>query len=177
MLQGDASALWERVGELFAEADGSLPDIALGGLTAADVGAVARVLAAHAADVAGATTLVMQGGEIVEVPVPLPSFAAAAAEVAAGQRASFHAVLSDVQVHGVKVPDLGVFVFADEVTLDYEPGPAWCAAALGALCDLLAAIRSAAPSARVEADRHFTPEWRDRFAAAIAQYAVPGGAG
>ena len=54
---------------------------------------------------------------------PLESVPNAAALVVLGEAEPIHFVLRDIDVGGVRLPDLGVFVFADQIALDYRMGP------------------------------------------------------
>ena len=49
----------------------------------------------------------------------------AAALVVSGEAEAFHLVLGGLQSQAVTIPDLGVFVFPDQLALDYRVGPAW----------------------------------------------------
>lgn len=177
MMKGSPDELWERVGALFAEPDGGLPEVTLCGLAPAEVPRVAALLGGCATDVRGAMTWDLRGDEVVEVPMDVGNLAQAAAEVVEDRRESFHCVLTGMVHSGVTIPDLGAFIFDDEIALDYAPGAHWTPPALAALADLWCAVRRLAPAVRIELDKHTRAEWRRTFADAVAQYCDPEAAG
>ena len=164
------SELWERIGPLFSDPDGDLPEIRIGGLTAAQVPLVAGLLQSHGAPLGSAVTWVPRDGDVVEVAMPMPDLEAAANEVVTGRRDPFHVVFTNVTRAGAEIPDLGMFVFQDEIAIDYEPGAAWTPRALEALCGLLCGIRRATPDVVIEYERHALERWRSAFVTAVAQY-------
>jgi hypothetical protein len=61
--------------------------------------------------------------------------------VATGDAEAFHVVLSGVVGSEQPIPDLGVFVFTDGLTLDYRMGPAWGQPQIESLLVLLRQLR------------------------------------
>ena len=63
----------------------------------------------------------------------LDSVSNAAALVVAGDAHPFVVVLGGIQAHDTTIPDLGVFVFPDQLTLFYRMGPDWDLCELGGI--------------------------------------------
>jgi len=68
----------------------------------------------------------------------------------------FHVLAPGLQFAGVVIPDLGVFVWPDEVTLDYRMGPEWGRRQLLALFELLRQL-VAATGGRMGLGQHVLP--------------------
>ena len=68
---------------------------------------------------------------------PLNSVPNAAALVVSREAKPFHFVLGNVDMSGVRLPDLGVFVFDDQIAIDYRMGEEWRSTELRALFELL----------------------------------------
>ena len=60
-----------------------------------------------------------------ESNVKLGQFSCAAEVMLKGEAESFHMLLKEVAFEGVTLPDLGAFIFKDEITLDYRRGSEW----------------------------------------------------
>jgi hypothetical protein len=96
----------------------------------------------------------------------------AAALVAAGQVPFFHALLREVRIRGEVLPDLGVFVFPDEIALDYQPGRQWNVDAFVALLTLLHQLQRLAPGATVTTEEQMASEYREAFERAYAEFSA-----
>jgi hypothetical protein len=70
----------------------------------------------------------------------------------------------------VAIPDLGVFVYPNELALDYRMGPEWDEPRVRVLFELLRQLAALDPRARVRLDRHMRPAVEQRFLAAWADY-------
>ena len=86
----------------------------------------------------------------------------AARLVVRGVAEPFHVLASGLVFAGVVLPDLGVFVWTDEVTLDYRMGPEWGRSQLLALLELLRQLVAAA-SGRVSLGQHVLPHVDAQF--------------
>jgi hypothetical protein len=160
----DPQALFARIGFLFDTDDGSLPEIRLAGLTAHQTPLVhARLRALASRTHEGASFWDRRADRAT----PLDSVPNAAALVVSGDAEAFHLLLHDPHVGDVALPALGVFVFPDEVVLDYRMGPEWGPTEVAALLALLCELRRLAPGSRVELDA--LDDVRDDFAALVAQ--------
>ena len=60
-----------------------------------------------------------------ESNVKLSQFLCAAEVMLKGEAESFHMLLKELIFEGVILPDLGAFIFKDEITLDYRRGSEW----------------------------------------------------
>lgn len=89
-----------------------------------------------------------------------------AARVGSGEAEGFHVVLGNINWMGTTLPDLGVFVDAESLVIDYRMGPEWRPAQISALLALLRHFR-------MEGGRVAVPWWgvdgERAFLAAIDQ--------
>ena len=163
----DPQTLFATIGGLFDVDDGSLPEIRLSGMSPDDTPRLYTRLRALAAEIREGARFrdrrVARDAGVDSVPN-------AAALVAAGDAEPFHFILVSPQVGGVTLPDLGVFVFRDEIALDYQMGPAWGPSEVTAFLGLLDALARSAPGSRLELDETATTDERERFAASVALY-------
>jgi hypothetical protein len=73
--------------------------------------------------------------------------------------------------NGVVIPDLGVFVFPDEIALDYSMGEEWNPANVAAFFELLIQLQGIDPTAVITPSQvYFGPESHERFARALALF-------
>jgi hypothetical protein len=86
----------------------------------------------------------------------------AARLVACGAAEPFHILAPGLEFAGAVIPDLGVFVWPDEVTLDYRMGPEWGRQQLLALFELLRQL-AAVTGGRVSLGRHVAPHVDTQF--------------
>ena len=93
-----------------------------------------------------------------------------------GDAEAFHLILQDPHVGAVALPELGIFVFPEEIALDYRPGPEWGVTEVAALVELLCELLRIAPGSRVDLEEHALAEVRAQFAAAVARYCKRRGA-
>jgi hypothetical protein len=94
----------------------------------------------------------------------------AARRVVSESAESFHFLLQSVQRGGAVIPDLGVFVSADLVILDYRMGGSWGSPQLAALFDLLHELQRLAPEAKIKLEDHILPEYHRRFDRLLSEY-------
>lgn len=132
--------------DLFDTDDGSLPEIridfASNSSTVAGYGILAR-RGAIAGDNPSFWSIAHQAER------PLESVENAAALVVAGEAESFHVVFRGIRAEGAVIPDLGVFVFPDQLALDYRMGSEWGPPELGALFLLVSELVALEPGASV----------------------------
>lgn len=77
--------------------------------------------------------------------------------VARGVAEPFHVLASALRFRGAVIPDLGVFVWPDEITFDYRAGPEWTEPQLLALFELLRQIVAEA-GGQVSLGKHVLPK-------------------
>ena len=78
---------------------------------------------------------------------PVSSVPNAAALVVSGEAEAFHVVLEDIRCGDVTLPDLGVFVFQDQLCIDFRMGEHWGPAELAGFFGLLADLADLDPKA------------------------------
>lgn len=72
-------------------------------------------------------------------------------------------VFGGIQSGIVAIPDLGVFVFPDQLSLDYRMGPAWGPSELEAFFGLLGELASLDPDASLSLEEGMLPDVVARF--------------
>ena len=123
------------IAKYFKSDDGSLPEIEL----SFDAPGLMIVAFQHlydrgAINVSEAESMVWSIASQSERPYAGP---ADATLVASGEIEPFHVVLRGVLGSDFPIPDLGIFVSTDSLTLDYRMGPDWGQAEIGSLIELL----------------------------------------
>src|SRR5687768_7482029 len=115
--------LWAELHDLFDTDDGSLPEVRVDFADKQAVIAAFAELRSRGQDAAngGATFWSIAHSEAC----PLSSVPNAAELVVSGEAEPFHLLLRGIDIGGVRLPDLGVFVFDDEIAIDYHMGPQW----------------------------------------------------
>lgn len=135
---------WERLRWLFDTDDGALYQIRLTGLEEAGVVAGFEFVRSRSAVTPDA--LFWHTG--LERDERVAGYPDAARLVARGVAEPFHVLAPGLEFVGAVIPDLGVYVWPDELTLDYRMGPEWGRPQLIALFELLRQL--AAAGGRVE---------------------------
>ena len=157
---------WTKWCTVFLEDDGSLPEVRLTSVSPASVSAIFASLKAAALSLADTALWLVED----ERSVSLSEVADPGALVARGEVQFFHSVLRDVRVGTSLLPELGVFVAQDEVSLDWRGGPDWSRTTFLALLDLLCELTRIAPEARVTTEPFVLPEYQSAFEAAFTQH-------
>jgi hypothetical protein len=164
-----AEELWRHLSPLFAEDDGSLPEIRLTNLTAWEAAAIYEELRARAhplrSDQVAWHEPRNENVQLAELPN--------AGLLAARAELNLHVVLTGISSHGVVVPDLGVSVWPGEVALDYRMGDDWNAVSVAAFVDLLSDLFPLSEGLVLEPApevHSFDERTRDEFRRAVAQY-------
>jgi hypothetical protein len=137
--------VWKKLRFLFDTDDGSLPTVRVTELSGAGVVAVVDFLRSRAAVQAGAIFWHRARNRDER----FDDHPDAAALVARGQADEFHFLASRLSFRGVVLPDLGVSVRPDEITLDYRMGKEWGEPQVLALFELLRQKAALDPGARV----------------------------
>jgi hypothetical protein len=153
--------LWTELHDYFDTDDGSLPEVRV---DFADKQAVIRAFAelrARGKDVThrGSTFWSVTDAK----DCPLDSVPNAAALVVSGEAQPFHFVLRDIEMSGVRLPDLGVWIFDDQIAINYRMGEEWGSTTLRALLGLLLAISHLDPKSSVTLDPKALPDVAERF--------------
>jgi hypothetical protein len=152
--------LWSELRDHFEIDDGSLPEIRV---DYADPEAMIRgyaTLREQARNVHGHLSFWSISDEEAR---PLDSVPNAATLVVSGEAEPFHVLLVGVQPRGITLPDLGVFVDADRLTLDYRMGDEWGPAEVESLFALLSSLAAFDPRSSVSLQEGVLPEVEARF--------------
>lgn len=149
---------WERLRWLFDTEDGALYDVRLSELDEAGVVAAFGFIRSRSAITPDALfwqTQLERNERVADHPD-------AARLVIRGVAEPFHVLASGLTLAGVVLPDLGVFVWPDEVTLDYRMGPEWGRPQLLALFECLRQMVAVA-GGRVNLGGHVVPHADAQF--------------
>lgn len=156
--------LWEQVGDLFADDDGSLPEVWLGEVSPDGCEAVWRRLAGIAASIPDDRTAY---SVVLEAEVPINRQPDLVGQIMRGELQSVHVVLTGISWAGVPIPDLGLFISVGSigrVALDYRMGEGWHPLSLGAFARLLGTLRDLAPGGVLSFESNSAPMvWIDAF--------------
>jgi hypothetical protein len=159
-------SVWKRLHFLFDTDDGALYDVRLTELQAEDV-AIAFDFLRSRAQMDLHATFWHRGLDREE---RLDAYSNPARLVADGVAEPFHVLAQGLSLRGVTLPDLGVFVWPDEITLDYFKGPAWGEPQVLALFELLRQLVALAPGSRVHLCEHTLPKVDRLFVEAWSAY-------
>jgi hypothetical protein len=162
--------LWNELRGLFDTDDGSLPEVRVDYVDTTATVAGYALLRRRAARVVTANAHFISTTDSAERAVD--SVPNAAALVVSGEAEAFHVVLGGIQTESVTIPDLGIFVFPDQLALDYRMGPAWGPKELEALFDLLGELVALDPRASVSFEEGVLPEVVARFTSAWRRWAA-----
>jgi hypothetical protein len=160
------AAAWSKLRALFDTDDGSLPAVRLTELTAEGVAAAYAFLRARAS----VRPDLVFWHRALDREERLDAWPNPARLVAAGEADPFHFLATGLAFGGVALPDLGVFICPDEVSLDYRMGPEWGEHRLLALFELLRQLSALDPRARVRHDPHLLPAAERRFLEEFSAY-------
>jgi hypothetical protein len=160
-----AAELWDQLHDLFDTDDGSLPDIEINNLSGEEVVNIYAYLRAQS-ELTSNEQYFWSKTENKDVQVD--SVANAALLVVSGEAEAFHIVVRGLAFGGAGIPDLGIFVFEDSISLDYRMGPEWGPAELNALFLCFCKILKIAPLAQVILP--LIDYWNKRFNTALRQY-------
>lgn len=80
-----------------------------------------------------------------ESNVKLSHFTCAAETMLNGEAEAFHMMLKKTKFDGVTLPDLGAFIFRDEITLDYRRGSEWTEKVIKAFLRLIKTVMVTSP--------------------------------
>jgi hypothetical protein len=158
---------WKPVQEVFSYNDGSLPDINFDFANTRVVADAYAVVQRQASVLTSVDAYYWSKSKQKECPI---SFRDNPAElVLRGEAEPFHVVFGGITSDaGHKIPDLGVFVLADDyLALDYRMGPEWSQEAIEGLFVLMERISSLAPCTITHTTNTHDPEGKillDAFA-------------
>ncbi|MEU7894211.1 hypothetical protein AB0B45_15280 [Nonomuraea sp. NPDC049152] len=139
-------ALWDDLGELFAEDDGSLPEVHLDEVSELGAAAIWRHLLTHAGPLDDhwvVYSAAFDSNVLVNQQADLVS------QIFAGRLEAFHVVLTKVRFDDLPIPDLGVAIGPGNISLDYRMGEGWNPITLGAFAHLLGDLRALDPCCQI----------------------------
>ena len=143
---------WDRLRSMFDTDDGGLYDIRLTGLDEPGLEMAFDFVRSRSSINPHSFLWHLELGRDVRV-VDYPD---AARLVARSVASPFHVLAQGLSFDGTVIPDLGMFLWPDEVTFDYRMGPDWGTPQLFALFELLRQV-AAATGGRVGLGQHVLP--------------------
>jgi hypothetical protein len=153
------TGVWDRLHWLFDTDDGSLPEVLLTNLSVEGVAAIYAFLRSRG-DKASSFAFWHRSLDREEQIDAWPN---AALLVATGQAEAFHFMATGLAFDNVVIPDLGVFVFPEEIALDYRMGRDWDERRVLALFELLRQFVGLDPNARVKLNTGYLPSVEATF--------------
>ncbi|MFD2178572.1 hypothetical protein [Veronia pacifica] len=130
---------WDSLLEIFGTDDGSLPDIELGHLSADEVIRGYEFIRNHAARISSKEPSYWSTSKDCDVPFGFEDNPAI--QVISGEAESFHLCFDGLNSpSGKHIPELGLFVFTDCLSLDYRMGPQWNKEAVQGLFELISCM-------------------------------------
>ena len=160
-------AIWDLVQDLFEEEDGSLPDILIAEIAPEAIARVYGYLRTHSTVI---TKYPYFWDKARNQEAHVDSVPNAAQRLLEGMAEPFHIVLRGLTFRNTEIPDLGVFVFADKIILDYHAGKEWSESQVLALFELLRHICNIDPNARIKYDEDSVPDFKQRFQRAWSMF-------
>ena len=164
-LRGEASGsggywldTWDRLRWLFDTDDGGLYDIRLSVLDEAGLVKAFEFIRSRA-NITPDALFWHTGLQQDQRAADYPDMARL---VVQGVAEPFHVLASGLEFASVVLPDLGVYLWQDELTLDYRMGPEWARPQLLALFELLRQLAGTA-GGRVGLGRHVLPHVNAQF--------------
>ena len=160
--------LWTQLHDLFDTDDGSLPEVRV------DYSDTTAMVTEYALLRERAVDALTQNphfwSNVHKEERPLDSVSNPAALVASGEAAPFHVVFGGIRFCGVTIPDVGVFVFPDELVLDYRMGSPWGPKELEAFFQLLVELSAFDPQTSLSLEDGVLAEVVARFQQARRRY-------
>lgn len=127
--------------------DGYLPDVSVSGYDSKEVPQVFNRLI----NMSSPSSLESELWHLpTEANVKLSNFDCAAELVVRGEAEPFHMMLKKPMYLGVELPDLGAFIFQENITLDYRRGPEWSYRILATFLTFINTVMLLKPSITVE---------------------------
>ena len=152
--------LWKELHYLFDTDDGSLPEIWIVNLSKEGVVAIFSYLQNACRAIAnGAVFWSLEDQQ----EKPINSVPNAADLVVQGRAEPFHLLCQGLTYDGVVLPDIGAFVFGNQIALDYRMGKEWDALKLRALFGILKEAKTIDSRARISIEEYASPQVRKQF--------------
>ncbi|HEU4387011.1 MAG TPA: hypothetical protein VFV34_04395 [Blastocatellia bacterium] len=156
----EAEQLWKEVHHLFDTDDGSLPEIWIVNLSKQGVVAIFSCLQNACRAIANGTVFWSLEDQQER---PIKSVPNAADLVVQGRAEPLHFLCQGLTYEGVVLPDIGVFVFGDQIALDYRMGKEWDAVKVNALFGILKEAKKLDSRARISIEDYAAPQMRKQF--------------
>ena len=128
---------WIDLKTYFDLDDGFLPEVSVEGYNPAEIVSTFNQLVS----ISSPSSLESELWHIpTESNVKLSQFACAAEVMLRGEAETFHMLLKQPTFEGITLPDLGAFIFKNEIILDYRRGPEWTEQVVNAFLRLISKL-------------------------------------
>ncbi|HNX75233.1 MAG TPA: hypothetical protein PLM07_13045 [Candidatus Rifleibacterium sp.] len=162
--------LWNQIHDIFDEDDGSYPEICICGLTTPEVIAAYRLIRNQARFLVGKPRFLHhETGSETE----LDQVACAATLVCEQKASPFHFMVRNLTINRREVHEIGVFVFANAIAIDYEKSRIWGESQIEGLLRLVNQILGSAEKAFLRFEETLGPADRQRIETALHRLANP----
>jgi hypothetical protein len=130
---------WDSLLELFGTDDGSLPDIELNKLLGDEVVRGYEFVRKHSGRISSKEPSYWSTSKDCDVLFTYEDNPAKL--VVSGEAESFHLCFDEIiSPAGKRIPELGLFVFADSLSFDYRMGPQWEIEAIQGLFEFISSM-------------------------------------
>lgn len=130
---------WDGLQEIFRKDDGSLPDIELSNLSAEEVIYGYAFIRNHAERISSKEPSFWSSLKNCDISFSYEDNPAT--HVVFGEAEPFHLCFGGIKSpSGQSIPELGLFVFVDSLSLDYRMGPQWSLQAIQGLFELISCM-------------------------------------
>ncbi len=130
---------WDGLLGIFGTDDGSLPDIELNNLAESDVILGYEFIRDHASCISSKEPSYWSTSESRDVPFSYMDNVATL--VVSGESDPVHLCFDGItSPSGKRIPELGLYVFKDGLSLDYRMGPEWNKEAMQGLFELISSL-------------------------------------
>lgn len=168
----DMGKVWDLIHGFFEQDDGSLPEIRIIRLTPKGVAEVYAFIRSQS-QIASKSPSFWHTTERREVPIDAVPNAAALVVVRVAE--PFHIVVGNLAFQNTRIPDLGMFIFQDQIAFDYRMGKEWGEPQVLALFGLLQHICNIDPGVQIDLEGATPPQAKRRFQEAWSTFTKTGG--
>jgi hypothetical protein len=138
---------WLDLKTYFEPDDGFLPEVSVEGYKPEEIVGIFN----HLVSLSSPSSLESElWHSPTESKVKLNQFLCAAEVMLKGEAESFHMLLKELKFEGVTLPDLGAFIFKDEITIDYRRGSEWTDQVIRTFLALISKVMTPRPGISVK---------------------------
>ncbi|GAB4268399.1 MAG: hypothetical protein Kow0029_03760 [Candidatus Rifleibacteriota bacterium] len=157
--------LYEKLNDLFVEDDGTFPEICICNLTPEEVQKTYLRIRSICTYVVGKPTFFNISEER---EMALDEVENAAQLVCSGEAQPFHFMVRDLKFEkDYHIPEIGIFILANAVALDYEKGRIWGEIEIESILSLILKISNESTQATIRLEESVSQAAKERFYEAL----------